>query len=370
MITVSNTSLLDTVPFVNGTVFKSSSIFNQSQPIIIPRPIKSKLIKKQKVSPRFEIEFPDFDYKFNFEIIDINVKLSASEIVFYLKFDDNIIKAVLSGKRKVGEGLYIDNFGFGVEKQGETPVSAFLLKTLWAMLGLSEQIQIQIPSLNQKATISFDTKISEITDLLEIKRVAYRLMVIEKAFRIRLPFPQFIDSKDIGNIAYCYHSVVDRKFEWLCPPAIIPWFATPMYLSLIPKKNVPFPMQYGPEPFEKEIFGYSINLGLQLAKIEAYVLDNFDEVKKKLSKLDGSEVLAQARSKRGVMQIESITTPMLPKNAFSPEIQKLIDLEDKLIDATFKKHINSFSNAFEGLSDEQIEVLTERPTLEEEAFNF
>ena len=148
------------------------------------------------------------------------------------------------------------------------------------------------------------------------------------------------------------------------------WIASQTYFSLLPEENVPFPIQYGNEPVEKEIFGCPIDLGLQSGRIEQVILDNFDEVKEKLSKLDGREVLAQIRSKSGVVQIESITTPHLPKKAFSREIQKLIDLESKLIDAMFEKHLNTFSNAFEGLSDEQIEVLMERPTLEKEAFNF
>ncbi len=69
----------------------------------------------------------------------------------------------------------------------------------------------------------------------------------------------------------------------------MPWFATRSYQSFLPEANTPFPMQYGPEPFGREIFGHSINLGLQIGKIKEYVLDNFDEVKKHLSKLDGSQ---------------------------------------------------------------------------------
>src|SRR5215204_2724650 len=189
------------------------------------------------------------------------------------------------------------------------------------------------------------------------------MMVIEKSFRVKLPFPDYLDGTEVENIAYCYHSVVDRKFEWFCPPAIVPWFATPEYLSLLPKKNVPFPVQFGPEPFEKEIFGCRIDLGLQLAKIEEYILDNFDEVKKKLSKLDGGEVWTQSRSKNGVMLIESVTTPYLPKNAFSPEIQKLIDLDSKLDSIILDKYFALTATGFKDITNEQKEAIFERPNL-------
>ncbi|CAN5656525.1 hypothetical protein BH20ACI4_BH20ACI4_03440 [soil metagenome] len=369
MIAESNISTTSTVPYINGAGFESSLIYNKPEPIFI-FPDKVKSIDEQKKTPRFELEFPDFDHKFNFEVIKIEGELSASEIVFYLKLDDNVIKAILSGNRQKGEGLYINNIGFGDEVQGQTPISVFLLKSLWAMSSLSKEFKIQIPDFNQEATISFDTNLNKVSELLQIRQVAYRMLVIEKTLRVKLPFPQFIDSKNFRTIAYCYHSIIDRKFKWLWQPRKMPWIALQKYVSLLPKENVPFSFQEESEPIKKEIFDHQIDLGLQTGKIEDAVVENFEEVKKELSKLDGREVLAQISSKSGVVQIESITTPHLPEKAFSKDIQKLIDLEEKLDTFFFDKYLNSFSDAFEDLTDEQIQAITERPDLEEEAFNF
>jgi hypothetical protein len=369
MITVPRNSTLNEQPFINGTELKSLSISHQSKPIAISLR-QAKSIQNQQTKPLFETEFVDFDSRFNLEIVEIEGELPAKEIALYLKFDENIIKIILSGEWRNNEGLYVNDFGFSVEKQGETPTSAFLLKTLWSMIGLSAKFRIKIPVLNQEATISFDSSLNEISELLQTRQIAYRLMVIEKTFHVKLPFPDFIDGKNVESIAYCYHSVVDRKFEWICPPATIPWFATPIYSSLLPEKNLPFPMQYGPESFEKEIFGYRIDLRLQSAKIEEYILDNFDEVKKKLSKLDGSEIWVQARSKNGVMVIESVTTPTLPKNAFTNDIQKLIDLDSKLDSIVLDKYFSLATSAFEGLTEEQKKAVLERPNLDEDAFDF
>ena len=369
MITVSRNSTPNKQPFINGAEFKSLSISHKSKPIAISLR-KAKSIQKQQTTPHFEIEFFDFGCKFSFEIVEIEGELPTNEMVLYLRFDKNFIRVILSGDWRDNEGLYVNNFDFGVEKQGETPTSAFLLKTLWVMLGLSAKVRIKIPVLSQEATMSFDTNLNKISELLQTKQIAYRLMAIEKTFRIKLPFPQFIDGKDVENIAYCYHSIVDRKFEWHCQPAKTPWIASHTYLSLLPKRKIPFPIQYGNESIEKEIFGYRIDLGLQHGKIEEAILDNFDEVKTKLSKLDGSEVLAQIRSKNGLILIESVTTPTLSNKAFSRELQKLIDLDSKFDSMFFDKYLNSLSNAFEGLTSEQIQAVTERPDLEEQAFNF
>jgi hypothetical protein len=369
MITISNRTTSNQMPFINGYDFKSLSISHQTKPVAISLR-KSEFIRKQKKFPRFEIEFVDFEHKFSFEIIKIEGDLPSNEIFLYLKFGDNIIRVILSGDWKDDEGLFITDFDFGVEKEVRTPTSVFLLKTLWIMFGLSEKVKIQIPELKQEATMTFPTDFDAISELMQIRKIAYRLMVIEKTFRIGFPFPQFIDGKDVENIAYCYHSIVDRKFEWYCKAAIVPWTASPTYLSILPEKNMPFPIQYGNEPIEKEILGVRIDLGLQSGKIEEAILDNFDEVKTALSRLDGSEVLAQTRSKNNLVEIQSVTTPTLSKKAFSKEIWQLIVLEDKFNSMYFDKYLNSFSNAFEGLTDGQVQAITQRPTLEEEAFNF
>lgn len=276
----------------------------------------------------------------------------------------------MSGNWKEGEGFYITNFDFRVEKQGETPTSVFLLKTLWAMFGLSSKVKIQIPVLNQKATMSSNLDIAAISDLLQVRRISYRLMVIEKNFHIKLPFPKYIEGVDVENIAYCYHSIIDRRFEWFCSPVSVPWFATSSYLSLLPEKQIPFAIQYGPEPVEKYIFNHRIDLGLQIIKINEHILDNFEEVKAKLSKLDGSKVWTQSRSKNGVMLVESVTTPTLPENAFTSEIQKLIDLDSKLDSIVLNKYFALATSAFEGLTEEQKETILERPDLDEDAFDF
>jgi hypothetical protein len=371
MISVANTSTVNPLLFKNGYDFKSLSIPSQSQskPIAISLQ-KTNLGSSKNNHPRFEIEFSDFEHKLSFEIIEIDNEPDSNEIYLLLGFEDNVIKVTLSGTDKNGEGLIIDNYGFNVEKQGATPLSVFLLKTLWAIFGLSSKINIVIPILNQEASMSFNTNLKEISEFLQVRQIAYRAMVIEKACNVMLPFPEFIEGEYVERIAYCFHSIIDRKFDWSCSASIATWFATPACLSLLPRKDAPFRFKFNPEPVEKDIFGCRIDLGLQTAEISDYVIDNFDEVKSEVSKLDGHQVFAKTRSKSGILQIESITTATLPKNGFSKDIQKLIDLDEKLDSMVMDKYFNLVSNAFEGLTNEQIEALTQRPDLNEGAFNF
>lgn len=369
MITVGNPSKSIGIPLINGYDFRSLSIPRQPRPIAIsPSEIRSIGINNPLHS--FEIEFPDFDSRFSFHIIEVEGELSSNEIILHSRFNDNFVKMTLSGEWPEDDGLYLNNISLAIEREGETPLAVFLLKSLWAMFGLGSKAIIHIPVLLDKLPTSFEASISVISDLLETRQIAYRLMVIEKAFDVKLPFPSFVEGEVIEDIAYCYRSVVDRNFEWPCPVIEMPWAASSSYLALLPEQNVPFPIQFGPEPFSKEIFGFPLNLNLQTARIEECILDNFDEVKEKLSKLDGKEVFIKAHSKSGVMLIESITTPTLPKNAFSKAIQQLIDLEEKFDSMILEKYFTLASSTLDGLTERQKEGLTARPELAAESLDF
>ncbi len=320
------------------------------------------------------ISLSDFANVFSFEIVNIIGDEFSEQIIFKLEYADKFfVHLKLNGYWELSEEpqFQLTDVGWVFEEKENNPTSAFLIETFKVILCLSDKVKVKMPVINYNFECTIPLSLNGISEILQNRQIAYRLMVIEKALDISLPLPRrMLESEEVGSIAFCYHAIVDRKFEWFCPPAIVSWLASQTYYSLLPEKNVPFPIQYENEPIEKEIFGCRIDLGSFSGKIEDAILDNFEEVKKELAKLDGSEVLAQIRSKSGFIQIESITTPHLPKKAFSKDIQQLIDLEDKFDSMYFDKYLNSFSNAFEGLTDEQFQAITERPTLEEEAFNF
>ena len=100
---------------------------------------KLKSIEKQKPAPSFEVEFLEFDFKFKLEIVEIENDFASNVITLFLKFNRNTIKAILNGYWEENEGFYLQGLSLGIERQGETPTSGFLLKTLWAMFGLSSQ---------------------------------------------------------------------------------------------------------------------------------------------------------------------------------------------------------------------------------------
>ncbi len=270
--------------------------------------------KRTNLAKSIEVSFTDFDYKFKFEVI--KEKRESRTSTFYAKVNEEIL--IFTVENNIEQNNYKSKTELGIEPKNNTPNSLFLVSTLHAMMALSVKTRIRSNTFDFTVLPNFE--LNKISQFLQQKQATYRLMVIERTFNLSLSVPK---NHDVSSVNYCYHSVIDRKFEWECN--------TDTEIGFTETGNE-----------TKVIFGRTIDLGQQKFSLIRYK----------------------------IAEIESITTPTLPKNAFSKDIQKLIDLDEKLDSMVMDKYLNSFSNAFEGLTNEQIEAITERPTLEEEAFNF
>lgn len=324
------------------------------------------------------LKFSDFDANFEFEVFGMEGNLESNKLELYLNLDNQIkVKAILEGNWKKTEPTHIPSFhikSFGIRfyENFETPISVFLKTTLWAILGLSSKFKITFPFLdNYWLCASFETSIDEISKFLQERQIAYRLMVIETALGIQLPFPQgFIDGKDVENIAFCYKAIIEREFNWFAVQTTIPCQANEESLSWIPETKEPTSVTFRPEPVVKSIFGVEIPLGIMTGRIDNAVIDNYDEAKEKLKRLGNETVNIEQRSIDGTITMIAVDVPNLSQNPWSEKLQKLIDLDSQLDEKILDKYFALAALTLEGLTEEQKEEITKRPELDEEAFDF
>jgi hypothetical protein len=375
--TVQNPSFPDIMPnsiglYDNGHF--SSALENQPEPFTYDSLQTFIEIK----SPSCKLEFSDFDTDFEFEVSDVEGSLDSNEIILYLNLDNQVtLKATLEGtwEKSKANGIpnfQTKNFGLRLVEKLETPISTFLSSTLWAMLGLSTKFKFTFPIFNDYyLNASFELPVDEISKLLQERQIAYRLLVIETALGIELPFPQEpIDGKDVENIAFCYKAIVDRKFKWPAPLIFSPLQANKENLTSFPETNEPIPIIVGQELVIKTIFGSQINLGIMGFREENSVIDNYNEAKEHLQSLDNEIVTIERRPINGTITIISADIPHLPQNPWSEKLQKLIDLESKLDEMILDRYFTLASSTLEGLTEEQKKEITKRPDLDEEAFDF
>jgi hypothetical protein len=341
----------------------------------IVQPIASKSVASVfNKAGSFEIEFPQFVCGFKLKIVDIDWSLTSDKVVLLIQLGKDIsLTAKLFGRWEGQENplFYLENLGLGLNQKSETPIANFLTSTLWAMLSLSPEIKIRIPDFDYDLTTSFESSLEDARQRLEQRQLAYRLMVIEKALNHSISYPnKFIYGEEVEIIAYAYHSIVHRTFDWFWTPTKLPLFAVEENLSFFPKTTKPSSISLSPMAVIKNLFGKEINLGFHKGEITDAVIDNYEEAKEALLKLDGNIVELELRSLSGIVHVEAVDTPNLPQQPWRREIQKLIDLDDQLDSMLLDKYFNLAASTLEGLDENQKRVVTERIELNADIFTF
>jgi hypothetical protein len=101
--------------------------------------------------------------------------------------------------------------------------------------------------------------------------------------------------------------------------------------------------------------------------IEDGVIQNREEVKRELSRLDGHIVPVKIRplSRKGRYRLPN--APRLPSAPWDEEIEAYINLEDQLNERLTARYNELAASTLAGLSSEEIEAVTAQPVLDENA---
>lgn len=308
-----------------------------------------------------------FDCDFKFEIIDIIPDRSANQIEFVLGIEDVIvIRLIVLGSWHTDDkiGFLTEQINLKLEHKFETPLSVFVVSNLWAVIALSSKFTIKIPEIGFDVSAGFTLSLKEIQTLLQERQIAQRLMVIESTSKTQLPFPNgYISGNDIENIAFSYHAFTSKRFKWFSPPTVIPWKANQESLSWLPENKDPKDMTFYPEPLSKKIFGQEVYIGVMTARVKDSVIDNYDDAKEKLSRLNNEIVEVKFRAVSGSSEMICVKVPRFNLDSWGEELKKLYKLEDKLDQEFANKYFKLASSTLEYLTTEQKELILERPKI-------
>jgi len=319
------------------------------------------------------ISSSDFADVFKFEIIDVVGNEFSEQIVFELEYSDKfLVRLKLNGYWELGEEpkFQLADVDWNFEEKENNPTSAFTLETFRAILCLSNKVKVEIPAINYYFRASVPLPLNKISEILQNRQIAYRLMVIEKAFQTSLPFPRrLITGNEVESIAFCYHAITDRQFEWACNSFTVLPPAAEENLKYFPPKNAAYHLTFPTLCETRVIFNHELSLGQFMIDIEKASVENYEEVKEEFANLNGEPVEMIIKPLNGKIKYTSLNAPHLPRKAWKNEIQKLINLDEKLNSIFLERYFNLATSTLEGLSQNQKESITERPRLSIKGFD-
>lgn len=321
------------------------------------------------------VEIPGLGLVFGTGLSDMHLSDDYSVVTLESLLDPGLTMLVTL-KTQVADdagNLQIREVSINFDVTEHTPRAHFLAASMYAMLPLAGPIRVVIPMMRVDVTANFSTPLREISNLLQKRQTYYGLMVIERAAGVRLDIPEHISTEDMNSIAFTYHAIVEREFDWLATSVMTPAPANEEILAWLdnlkpiePGGSV-YKLQFGPTPELRTVLGQTVSLGPETIFIEDAIILNREELRRELSNLDGRIVPIMIKSLSGLGRYHLPEAPRLPDSPWDEKIESCIMLEDRLNESLAATYNELAASTLEGLTPEEVTVVTERAILDEDA---
>lgn len=316
-----------------------------------------------------EISIPGLGFRFMAPVNNVSKVMTAgslSEYMFDVAIHDgaNLI-LTLSGSMNRERAFKTEEVNVKIDSQVQDAEATFVASSFHAAVGLGGEVHILMPELRLDLHQAFRTTLSDISEKLQWRQIAYRVMVLERATGLKFELPSTLSGVEVEHLAFIYYAIVKRSF--IFPFSILTYPAIPAtkeYLEQITNLSNKTNIVVGPDTLNKSFLGKTIHLGDDAVfVISDAAIVNFEQVQQELACNDGHPVEVVIRSLSGQAQYHLPSAPTLPESAWKPFVKDLIDMDASLDARLVGRYHDLAAATLSGLSEAEKELATVRPDL-------
>jgi hypothetical protein len=308
-----------------------------------------------------ELIFPIFDYSLPV-IVESTRSFEERRLTLRIELDEGatfewqtIGKPTEKGTKVIFEG------SAGINLVSPRPRAHYIAATIQSLLMMDESASLRVDGLGFSGGVHFASSPKIVSDFLRRRQIAYRLMVIEKAFKDDFSVPPRISNEDVADIDFVYRAVVDRAFAWTFYQDSFPFSANDRVSELLVGMDGKQPFWFEIDCLQQVLLGRTLNLGQAKLTVQNAALVNPDEVERDLQKLDGHSFEVFIRSLSGLADYQFLDAPSLSDDAWDKLVGEMIELDEKLVNNLFKDVNNLAAGSLADLTEEEKLEVTIRP---------
>jgi len=318
------------------------------------------------------IEVPAFGAKLTGEIVDLQASDNYSEITIKSIIDIGVAALLtIRSEPSTGpnENLKIKeaSLSFQVSEHSARPL--FIADTLYSMLGLGGTVRVLIPPVNVDMTLRFNIPLSDLSELLQRRKMYFGLMVIEKATDKEFEVPEFISGENMSAIFFAAHAILERQFMWRVNQIVLPTPANEetfaWYQNLAPSEPGIriFKLKFGPTDAPQTILGQETSLGPRTVFVDDAVIEDYENVGAALALKDERVVTIRIRPLSRVGRYVFPNPPTLLNNAWDHNVRQFIELDGNLSQALMTRYLTLMSVVVPERPPEQMFALINPETI-------
>jgi hypothetical protein len=296
--------------------------------------------------------------------------VEADKFIVKVAIDEHVIFTLtLFGQLTAdGAGFQAERYLLHSKVTAPRARAHFVASTVLAVLGFAGNIGLTIPDFGIQTGLDFKPPLAQIGDLIRKRHIAYKLLVLERATGSDFGWPEMYTLEEYGQLTRVQRAIVERVFVGPVDPVSYKVPAIPEVLLWAKDYERSPRQEFGPVSLTSKIFNQHIPLGnIKIIVEDAYIVDS-QRVLSELAQGDGHEVEVVISSRGGLGLYEAPEAPKLPASPWDQKIEALISLEGQLDDELAERYNSLAAATLAGATDEEREILTARPELDDEAF--
>jgi hypothetical protein len=310
-----------------------------------------------------KLRFPKLNYSFDVPVMDLSPGTTPDTKLLKLGIvEEATLEIVLALKQGGIDAEVI------LENPSPTAHTSFMVTTLTLMLALGGELALELSPNHFSANYRISTPLSLVGEVFPLRKIAYELMVIERAYGTSFPItePYNFISKDL--ITFVYQAITQREFVWQFQQKAFRFQATENAKSFLQAAHQPMNRDFPVNQLPLELQSKMLDLGQHWVRIENATITNVEQIAKELEILDGHDFPVFVYAPNGAATYQFLQTPP-PPSSFDRQTQEFIDLEGQLVDLFFDSVNRLAAASLSDLTEERKAAITEPFTLDEEAFS-
>jgi hypothetical protein len=316
-----------------------------------------------------ELVFSEFGYTLSAPFVERSSTIDSRRTTIKAAADEDVLVVCrLKGAPIEGSSkLRSEELSLDFDLKSPRPRAKFVAASLRALLGLSKTVRLRIPSLALNVPLEFSVPLEQVGKFCYDRWVSYQLMVIERAFGLEIDEPPGLLRKEQEQIAFVYRAIVERGATSLFYQGEFALRADERTRALL-ESGDSFQYQFTVDGYEHSLPGLRLILGSVVVTLSKAAFANPDQVRRELERLDGHDFIAVIRTLDGLMKYEFPDVPHFSMAVWDERIARLIALEDALSERHFEAVDKLAAGSLAGMTQEQIEAVTQPLTFDDEAF--
>ena len=161
------------------------------------------------------LRFPEIGVAIGLRLIGAEVDTGRGRFTLRARIEGETVLVLQHDGVFDDEGLFrAEHTWLDLEHVNPSPRVEYIALSIWAMIGLSNEFQLELEELNYKESLSLQLPLAQVASFMSRRLFARKVMTIADATGTHFILPERLSADDLSDANFLYKVVTEATFDW------------------------------------------------------------------------------------------------------------------------------------------------------------